>query len=577
MANIQVTVINSSTVLTDDQVQAVVPAIQTQVRRDFLPVWGIDADVIFVPQGAAPAANAWWLTILDDSDQADALGYHETTNSGLPLSKVFAKTAIQDGVQWTVTTSHELLEMLVDPEINLSVFIQPTDFTGTLYSYEVCDSCEADQFGYDINGILVSDFVYPAWFEASRLPGSAQFDFAKQLQSPLPQLLPGGYIGAFDVGSGSGWHQVSAMLHQSIIGARRVNPPRGSRRDRRALPRSQWRKSLARFGTSSLAMPPLTPGVPLASAGTALNGSGAAKIAFGGVGAIRAPMGARTIEGLRRIGSRPNVVQIVPPRQVFRPAYLRAADRNDNELITRPLSSPTGPGGAAGFKNRAGSQIASPKTTNIYMGPFWGNKPFFEGFCKAIAENGYLDPLKELGYGTGSGSYMGPIEGVPLLAGTTFSDSDARTEITKMLDGGTLQADANSLLMLVLPEGVDSRFDGDGSMSCSSFCGYHESFNWNGIDVAYAIMPSPTGCDGCGNGNIGDFTAVYAHELAESCTDKVPGQGWVAEDGQENGDLEAWIMFPWGPPEDPQRYTIQGYYTNERGNTVGAWRDAASP
>ena len=72
----------------------------------------------------------------------------------------------------------------------------------------------------------------------------------------------------------------------------------------------------------------------------------------------------------------------------------------------------------------------------------------------------------------------------------------------------------------------------------------------------------------------GDFTAVYAHELAEAVTDKVPGQGWVAADGEENGDLEAWVLFGWGPADDPQRYTVQGYYTNERGNTLGAWRDA---
>ena len=79
------------------------------------------------------------------------------------------------------------------------------------------------------------------------------------------------------------------------------------------------------------------------------------------------------------------------------------------------------------------------------------------------------------------------------------------------------------------------------------------------------MLPSSL-CSSCG-GEIGDFTAVYAHELAEACTDKVPGQGWVAADGSENGDLEAWILFGWGPPSDPHRYTVQGYYTNERGNT----------
>lgn len=45
MANIQVAVINASTILTDQQVQAVAPALQTQVHRDFAPVWGIDADL----------------------------------------------------------------------------------------------------------------------------------------------------------------------------------------------------------------------------------------------------------------------------------------------------------------------------------------------------------------------------------------------------------------------------------------------------------------------------------------------------------------------------------------------------
>jgi hypothetical protein len=121
--------------------------------------------------------------------------------------------------------------------------------------------------------------------------------------------------------------------------------------------------------------------------------------------------------------------------------------------------------------------------------------------------------------------------------------------------------------VLILPDKVISVMDQDGSTSCKAFCGYHDAFTYNGFDVAYAVLPS-TKCTGCG-GQIDDFTAVYAHELAEAVTDKVPGQGWVANDGSENGDLEAWILFGWGPPEDPKRYTIQGYYTNERGNTAG--------
>jgi hypothetical protein len=126
MSNIRVAVINASTTLTDAEVQAVVPALQVQVHNDFAPAWGIDADLSFVGTGGQPAPGAWWLAIMDNSDQQDALGYHETTNEGLPMGKVFAASDQQDGLSWTVTASHELLEMLADPEIDLTVSRNPT-------------------------------------------------------------------------------------------------------------------------------------------------------------------------------------------------------------------------------------------------------------------------------------------------------------------------------------------------------------------------------------------------------------------------------------------------------------------
>ena len=123
MANIKISVINSSTVLSDDEVKAAVPALQKQVSRDFAPAWGIDADLTFVAKGHKPSKTTWWLIILDNSDQAGALGYHDVTSEGLPIGKVFAGSDMQYGYNWTVTASHELLEMLGDPEINLTVFV----------------------------------------------------------------------------------------------------------------------------------------------------------------------------------------------------------------------------------------------------------------------------------------------------------------------------------------------------------------------------------------------------------------------------------------------------------------------
>jgi len=46
----------------------------------------------FIPKNQMPAAGSWWLVFLDNSDQAGALAYHDLTNDGLPISKVFVKT-----------------------------------------------------------------------------------------------------------------------------------------------------------------------------------------------------------------------------------------------------------------------------------------------------------------------------------------------------------------------------------------------------------------------------------------------------------------------------------------------------
>src|SRR5712692_4528372 len=135
---IEIALMNASKVLSDDEVAKSLKALQTQVSRDFATVWGVDATLTFYAQGKAPRSGSWWLVVLDNSDQAGALGYHDLTTEGLPLGKVFAATDLKFGTNWTVTASHELLEMLGDPNINLTVFMQSDSANGRLYAYEVC-------------------------------------------------------------------------------------------------------------------------------------------------------------------------------------------------------------------------------------------------------------------------------------------------------------------------------------------------------------------------------------------------------------------------------------------------------
>lgn len=258
MANVTISILNVSSVLTDDEVRAAIPALQTQVQRDFAPAWGVDADLAFVTGDMEPAAGSWWLVILDNSDQAGALGYHDLTKEGLPLGKVFAATDIAYKHKWTHTLSHELLEMLADADINLTVFVQSDPRHGVLYSREVCDACQAEQYAYEIDGVVVSDFVYPAWFESFWAADAAQFDHKKEIHRPF-ELLPGGYISIFDMGSGTGWQQLrpanvlSATDFQAVRAALELpdghryeeRPRIGSRRERRRLPRNQWIQSTA--------------------------------------------------------------------------------------------------------------------------------------------------------------------------------------------------------------------------------------------------------------------------------------------------------------------------------------------
>jgi len=165
------------------------------------------------------------------------LGYHDLTNKGLPLGKVFAESDIQSNSSWTNDLSHEVLEMLGDPDINLAAY-REEEGKVVFYAYEVCDPCEDDPDGYLIGSVLVSDFVFPAWFEGFRKEGSAQFDFRKHINKPF-QLLPNGYIGKFDPSSHRGWHQVNAKMNPKYLS----RPKLGSRRQRRNMPRDEWQLS----------------------------------------------------------------------------------------------------------------------------------------------------------------------------------------------------------------------------------------------------------------------------------------------------------------------------------------------
>ena len=233
----QIVVINESSAASDTSVQGMIPALSAQWNNELNAAWGVGtAEFVFVNRGTAPPAGSWWVVFLDDSDQASALAYHDLTNEGLPISKVFVKNILADSGSLSVGASHEICEMAVDPWLNSAY----QDAHGVFWAGEVCDPVEDDLYGYEIQGILVADFVTPNWFGHQHAKGS--IDFKGHARSTF-EVLSGGYAQKFD--PQQGWLQVTGSRARHTKGARAAV---GSRRERRARTWKNWERSVRQWG-----------------------------------------------------------------------------------------------------------------------------------------------------------------------------------------------------------------------------------------------------------------------------------------------------------------------------------------
>jgi hypothetical protein len=220
----RVAVLNQSTSVSDEEAQTAVAALQTQVHRDFAPAWGIDAELTLVAKDREPEPGSWWLVIQDESEYPSIVAYHTLTAEGLPQVKISVVNAKQAFFEWTWAASHDLLEMLANPRVNLTVFDSKDGHTGRLYLREICDPVSTVQLAYKVDGTVVSDFVYPAWFESFRKPGPGQFDHVGSISAPF-ERAPGSYMTVFDVNAGSGWYKVFGQE-----GAQETKPKTGTRK-----------------------------------------------------------------------------------------------------------------------------------------------------------------------------------------------------------------------------------------------------------------------------------------------------------------------------------------------------------
>ncbi len=194
--------------ITFNELQRAVDAVQIQLNRDAAPHWTapdgerLSGKLIAIGTEKDAPTGSWLVTIENNIAPADQraatqlasmqkvysatlYGYHLVNASGVPYARLLYTPS------WTKILSHEVLEMLVNPYLTRMIGIE-------LYSenpgeekviQEIADPVQATS--YSINGIEVSNFIYPAWYHATKIEGE-RYDYLGIIKEPK-KILEGGF------------------------------------------------------------------------------------------------------------------------------------------------------------------------------------------------------------------------------------------------------------------------------------------------------------------------------------------------------------------------------------------------
>jgi hypothetical protein len=162
------------------------------VTRDLPQFWPVQASVQYLPNPKKIPAGVWPVKLVKSLPPGEG-GFHLDKHNQ-PYAEVIANPGDDS---WSIDASHETIEMLVDPNGNRmqsSIAIEIAgkeieDSTGQFnYLVEACDPCEANNYGYQIMGVLVSDFITPRFYDSVTVSG-ARYSFTGALTKPR-QILP---------------------------------------------------------------------------------------------------------------------------------------------------------------------------------------------------------------------------------------------------------------------------------------------------------------------------------------------------------------------------------------------------
>ncbi|MGF6777210.1 phospholipase D-like domain-containing protein [Paraburkholderia sp. GAS334] len=175
----------------------VAQALNLQVNRDLAPLWNVSGTVVALETADHLNPGIWPVYIVDDVPSGTT-GFH-LTGYNQPYAVVLS------GDTWSLSASHETLEMLVDPSGNRLVAANAVkiidddvqDADGKVeYLVEICDPSEDPACAYLVDDVLVSDFYTPNYFDPAGTSG-ARYSFSGRIARPR-QVLPNGYLTWFN-------------------------------------------------------------------------------------------------------------------------------------------------------------------------------------------------------------------------------------------------------------------------------------------------------------------------------------------------------------------------------------------
>jgi len=205
-----IAVLNTSTLVSNQDVQLMTQAVQIQLDLHFLPAWNLkDCTISFYEDKTKVPGYAWVVNVLDNPDVAGALGYHTENNDKIDAF-IFCQPVLSNGgvalydstnpqnVSVASVLSHEVCEMVCDRFANFwadGPTVTQDGYTFSQYALEVCDPVESDSYVISVGStpVSVSNFVFPSWFNTQATSVNLPFDYLNKLTVPF-SMTSGGYI-----------------------------------------------------------------------------------------------------------------------------------------------------------------------------------------------------------------------------------------------------------------------------------------------------------------------------------------------------------------------------------------------